>query len=129
MTEAKKEKEAMHQDTAATAADWLPYRARHSFSLFELAALLRRQDPWKVHCYAFDNHKRHLKKRVCLDAFASYAEIAPNGVFGDSIGWLACDLIKANGKNSYLATHVDLTRAKSLAAAVGADWPPELSHE
>ena len=38
-------RERVAPPTAATAADWQKYRARPSFNLYQLAALLRRQDP------------------------------------------------------------------------------------
>ena len=121
----------MHQDTTATAADWPPYCARQSFNLFELAALLYRQDPERlVSAVLREQHKRNQE----LDRGREFetpamilgmVQAMPEAMLGDDVGALLRRLQKALGVQS-LQTSVSLERAQSLASLLGLEWPPEL---
>lgn len=121
----------MHKDTAATAADWLPYRARQSFNLFELAALLRRQDPERLLSAVLrEQHERNQE----LDRGREFetpamilgmVQATPEAMLGDDVGELLKAMQKALGVSNARAP-VSVAEAQRLAALFGIAWPPEL---
>ncbi|MDI3514018.1 MAG: hypothetical protein PWP40_1247 [Rhodocyclaceae bacterium] len=118
----------MHEDTAATAADWLPYRARQSFNLFEIAALLCRQDPERLVDSVLRARSRDVAPMCGPDdpamALALF-QSAPEMMLGDDVGGLLKAMQKALGVSNVRAP-VSIAEAQRLAALFGIDWPPEL---
>ena len=121
----------MHQDTAATPADWLPYRARETFNLFELAALLRRQDPERLTNAVLQEQRERNRELDRGPEFETPAMILgmvqamPEATLGDDVGGLLKAMQKALGVSN-VREPVSVAEAQRLAALFGIDWPPEL---
>lgn len=121
----------MHKDTAATAADWQPYCARQSFNLFELAALLRRQDLERLLSAVLrEQHERNQeldrgrefeKPAMILGMVQAMSE----ATLGDDVGGLLKAMQKALGVSN-VREPVSVAEAQRLAALFGIAWPPEL---
>ena len=118
----------MHEDTAATAADWLPYRARQSFNLFELAALLCRKDPERLVDLALRARSRDVAPMRDPDDPAmvlGLVQAMPEALLGDDVGGLLKAMQKALGVSNVRAP-VSVAEAQRLAALFGIALPPEL---
>lgn len=118
-------------DTSAQPADWLPYRLRAAFNLFELACLLNRVDPERCSSAAFDEVRQHNRQIGMSRSADKPAHIIglinaiPDRVLGDPVGETLKALKKAVGTptmNAPVTTEV----ARTLAAGLGLTWPAEL---
>ena len=121
----------MHQDTAATAADWRRYRRRTSFNLFEIAALLRRQDPKRLTDAVLQEQRERNRE---LDRGREFetpemvlglVQAMPEALLGDDVGGLL-KAMQADLDVDNVRAPITLAEAQELAAVFGIDWPPEL---
>ena len=119
-------------ESEATASDWLPYRARESFNLYELACLLHRQDPQRLCNAVFNELKSHNQAtgmdvaEVNFPGFVlSKIEHLPEQMLGPQIGKTLAALKKAVGSITLNET-VTRERAWTIAQALGIPWPSEL---
>ena len=117
---------------AATAGDLMAYRARERFNLFELACLLHRADPERVHNDTW-NGWRDRKLQIGFDRaeltpalFIGELDLMPELLAGPLIGGTIKQLKKAIGCATIMHS-IGADQARTLADSLGLAFPPELS--
>ena len=120
------------QSTVMQPGDWLPYRVRESFNLYELACLLHGEDPERLSDSLWTDWR--LRNRTIGDdreALAMPAQLAatlnaiPRALMGEGPGGTLVLLKKATG-SATLQHSIPREMAQSLADALGLPWPVEL---
>lgn len=118
-------------DPKAAPIDWVAYRFRDGFTLFELACLLNRLDPRAVS----DDAHQAIRSRggaaaEVLNSPAATAEmlyLCPENYFFPPVGATLERLKRAAG--SRLGLSVNAAMARGLVAMLGLPYPPELERE
>lgn len=117
---------------AATVADWRIYRDRGQFTLYELACLLHRADPEKVHndtLNGWRDHKRLTgwgRAELTPALFIDELTLIPELLAGPLIGGTIKQLKKAIGCATIMHS-IGADQARALADSLGLAFPPELS--
>lgn len=111
--------------------DWLPYRARQSFNLYELACLLHRQDPERLSSViSFEQIAHDRATGIPIDAgtpgrIAERINLLPEQMLGDAVGGMLATLKKATGAST-VQRQVSIDEARRVTAALRLEWPAEL---
>lgn len=117
---------------AATAADLLAYQSRERFTLHELACLLHRADPEKVHNVTLNGWREHKsltgwgRAELTPALFIGELTLMPELLAGPLIGGTIKQLKKAIGCATIMHS-IGADQARTLADSLGLSLPPELS--
>ena len=120
------------QKTAMQPSDWLPYKARATFNLFELACLLHGDDPERMSSALVEEQRQRNREfgygpEFDRPAFLAQAiEAQPHAIMGEKHGGTLALLKKATG-SAGMQRAIPKTKARELAGLLGYAWPPELS--
>ncbi|MFT3820460.1 MAG: hypothetical protein QM750_23085 [Rubrivivax sp.] len=111
--------------------DWLPYKARDTFNLYELACLLHGEDPERVSDAVtqelLDRHRMPggVGRGLGPAEVVGLLEAQPRATMGDKLGGALVALKKATG-STRMQHALSRARARDLVQLLGYVWPAEL---